>query len=1029
MAKWLDKYEQGGMVLKKKTKDNFGKKFNPNDVKASVGPGFVGDGYNTKGRNYSPAWGGQFAMGGSMPGAVGFTYARTAGSAPANGKYTKKTKASAQDGKKLYGATDAEEQSVKDFAKSYYASDRFKENLYDKGNFGIKDKSAQISKEAINKINNLSYTYKPLDRTGFDKGNIINMGNPNEYLNAPKDLAFAHEMFHPMEKEILSVQPRNVMIMLNHNALKNRKGDANALYQDMVSPIPTTADNKPIYSSVGDWRQSKIKDFADEEQQLSSTSMHDDLIGEVRADIMALRYLANKKGIWDVTKSGVKDMTPEMLNELYKSPELNKQMYKSDSSGKTKYLPSEKAKAPGNLKGVEAPKNPGLMLDRLKQRYSDKDLLYLMNKLAKNEGEVPMDQAQNGKEMKFYQEGLDFKPKSISKNGSVIKDDRGQWAHPGEITEIDSNEITMQGVDYPVLGVSDMGDVQMMYPGEDYKFDGDKVTEYPMMQGGGWLDKYPEPMRQDATRVAAPIRPLTKKEQEENARINKETQKRTKERDEKIIAERAAKRKTKGDVNVPGSFNIAEKARLFPESVGGVGEMFDDYLNPATYVGVLADALGESIAARDPKAIATSLALAAGTGALGIDPLGSALKVPGKVAQSMESGLLSNAYKLNPYAFKPTEGMMYRGLGKEGMEDAVQSGLFRAKQNVTPTSIGNFNTTRQFSKAYYSPRFDIADQYGQGFIAEVPRAASDWGKRYGKKEWSQIAQRDIPTTEGKILKKDWLKGYKEVSKNKSTKVSEIDWAKWNPEIPKNKKLMEEYINIENSTKANDVWMKNPDGSEFKGTPEQFVQQQSQNFKKAFGNSKLVNPDGSPIMLYHGAPERFNVFDPALFQRGDAGYSGVGIYTTPSKTVADSYAYSSRSFIGGKEHTPTVYELYGQANNPISSEQLVNEGGKRDLFNFNRTANWKGEIPIEERLTGYDAAIANKHPNVTNVRPWNDAYEIVFPTNKQLKSAVGNNGMFDMNNPNIYKALLPAIGVAGIAGASQKKNGGWLSKYK
>ncbi len=67
MANWLNKYEQGGLVLKKKTKDNFGKKANPNDVKASVGPDFVGLGYNTKGRDYSPAWGGQFQDGGEIP--------------------------------------------------------------------------------------------------------------------------------------------------------------------------------------------------------------------------------------------------------------------------------------------------------------------------------------------------------------------------------------------------------------------------------------------------------------------------------------------------------------------------------------------------------------------------------------------------------------------------------------------------------------------------------------------------------------------------------------------------------------------------------------------------------------------------------------------------------------------------------------------------------------------------------------------------------------------------------------------------
>lgn len=100
------------------------------------------------------------------------------------------------------------------------------------------------------------------------------------------------------------------------------------------------------------------------------------------------------------------------------------------------------------------------------------------------------DQKQNGGEMSFYQEGLDFTPKTISKNGSVIKDDMGQWAHPGEITEIDSNDITMEGVDYPVLGVSDTGDEQMMYPGEDYKFDGNSVTEYPILKKGGWLNKY-----------------------------------------------------------------------------------------------------------------------------------------------------------------------------------------------------------------------------------------------------------------------------------------------------------------------------------------------------------------------------------------------------------------------------------------------------------------------------------------------------------------------------------------------------------
>lgn len=76
------------------------------------------------------------------------------------------------------------------------------------------------------------------------------------------------------------------------------------------------------------------------------------------------------------------------------------------------------------------------------------------------------------------------KTKASAKDGKVIKDNMGQWAHPGEITEIDSPYITMKGVDYPVLGISDEGDVQMMYPDEDYEFIGNKVTEYPMARNG-----------------------------------------------------------------------------------------------------------------------------------------------------------------------------------------------------------------------------------------------------------------------------------------------------------------------------------------------------------------------------------------------------------------------------------------------------------------------------------------------------------------------------------------------------------------
>lgn len=103
---------------------------------------------------------------------------------------------------------------------------------------------------------------------------------------------------------------------------------------------------------------------------------------------------------------------------------------------------------------------------------------------------------------KYYQE---------KQQGGPIEDDRGQWAHPGKVTKINSNQITMKGVDYPVLGISDTGDIKLMQPNQDYSFSGESVTEYPMKktkQSKGQLKKLKQltdfgnpPIAQDGTFV------------------------------------------------------------------------------------------------------------------------------------------------------------------------------------------------------------------------------------------------------------------------------------------------------------------------------------------------------------------------------------------------------------------------------------------------------------------------------------------------------------------------------------------------
>jgi hypothetical protein len=114
----------------------------------------------------------------------------------------------------------------------------------------------------------------------------------------------------------------------------------------------------------------------------------------------------------------------------------------------------------------------------------------------RNQTDVTDASAQNGQEMKYYQEGLDWKPKSISKNGGwldsyedggVIKDDMGQWNHPGEITEISGDTMATHGYgDIPLYVVPDKGKPRLVQPNTGtQKFPGaKKFTEYPMAQEG-----------------------------------------------------------------------------------------------------------------------------------------------------------------------------------------------------------------------------------------------------------------------------------------------------------------------------------------------------------------------------------------------------------------------------------------------------------------------------------------------------------------------------------------------------------------
>jgi hypothetical protein len=513
MAKWLDKYEQGGLVLEKKTKDNYGKKPNVNDVKVSAGPNFVGEGYTAYNWK-SPAWGGQFAMGGSMPGAVGFTYARTAGSAPANGKYTKKTQASAQFGIELmpYVAQAAVKISnslptvdeVADKAKEVLKKSPTARKLANKvissvansdwGKQKLKNLASNMYPRGYSDIDNAS----PIDKV-YSAAILNKKEKAREELD--RDLAIPGKTF-PTDSVRVDLLNRYAGLpekygTLKPSAYKPTIGNNNEKYfsspqveREILSNLDVLSggiNGKATFKTKKDLENFIAKNVASHKEDPSHPGEFD------RYTTMkgkGSNYVAPVPGLGQATYGIGEDEKGHYLS-YYDKWDLNPYFgeYAPDQVGVTLNSKDQLGKLLlGNEKEDVATKHIGNPTNMYGRIYFDKKT-----------GKPKM---QNGGEMSFYQNGLDFKPKSISKNGSVIKDDRGQWAHPGEVTEIGSNDITMQGVDYPVLGISDTGDTQMMYPDQDYKFDGEKVTEYPMAQNGKkWLNKYAtEPMRQDATR-------------------------------------------------------------------------------------------------------------------------------------------------------------------------------------------------------------------------------------------------------------------------------------------------------------------------------------------------------------------------------------------------------------------------------------------------------------------------------------------------------------------------------------------------
>ena len=134
---------------------------------------------------------------------------------------------------------------------------------------------------------------------------------------------------------------------------------------------------------------------------------------------------------------------------------------------------------------------------------------------------------------------------------------------------------------------------------------------------------------------------------------------------------------------------------------------------------------------------------------------------------------LRNAYKINPFAFKPNPEAYYRVLGKEGVNDALESGVIRANQkNIHPFSGEPIYDKPYFSKGvpfdrdWKSPFKNKKGKQSVGSIYPDETMVEVFGHNKFYPTNDLVTSPSVtltPFDEGvNFYKRDWLKGYEPV---------------------------------------------------------------------------------------------------------------------------------------------------------------------------------------------------------------------------------------------------------------------------
>jgi hypothetical protein len=175
-----------------------------------------------------------------------------------------------------------------------------------------------------------------------------------------------------------------------------------------------------------------------------------------------------------------------------------------------------------------------------------------------------------------------------------------------------------------------------------------------------------------------------------------------------------------------------------------------------------------------------------------------------------------------------------------------------------------------------------------------------------------------------------------------------------------------------------------------------------NFRRWFEGSKLRDEYGEPMTMYHATPEDFSVFKPGGV---DPEISGHATWLSPYAEYQPAFhRVGARG--GGFREGANVMPVYANMRNPLVLDDPGMTSWARDVFAEGSRSfpqllpkNWLDNI----RSEGYDGVIYKPAPlkTVEGDEILSDEYIVFDPT--QIKSAIGNRGTYDPNDPDIRKA--------------------------